>query len=97
MNLDQKQARFLIAAKSFLNKEKMARPEINIFDHEVTKSEIVKISKLSEAEAEEVADSLNKCGLIHVQICDGKFDCCKVASLSFDQLDCFLADMARRK
>jgi len=95
VTLDQRQARFLIAARSFLQKEKMAKPEINIFDHEVPKSEIVKISKLTEAEAEEVADSLNKCGLIHVQICDGKFDCCKVASLSFDYLDCFLADRSR--
>lgn len=96
MKLDQNQARFLIAAKSYLQKEKLARPEINIFDHEVPKCEIVNISKLTEDEAEEVASSLNKCGLIHVQISGGKFDCCKVASLSFDHLDSFLADRCKR-
>lgn len=96
MKLDQNQARFLIAAKCFLEKEKMARPEINIFDHEVPKVEIVNISKLTEAEAEDVAGSLNKCGLIHAQIAGGKFDCCKVASLSFDILDNFLEERGKR-
>lgn len=97
MNLDQNQARFLIATRSFLNKVKMAKPEINIYDYDVPKNEIIHISKLSETEAEEVAKALNKGGLIHVQICDGKFDCCKVASLSFDLLDNFLANKCKCK
>lgn len=97
MDLSQNQVRFLIAARSFLNKVKLAKPEINIYDYEVPKGEIVHISKLSDAEAEETAHAMNKSGLIHVQICDGKFDCCKVASLSFDLLDRFLANMAKNK
>lgn len=95
MNINQNQARFLIAARSFLNKVKMAKPEIDIFDYEVPKKEIIHIAKLTETEAEEAAKTLNKSGLIHVQICDGKFDCCKVASLSFDLLDGFLGNMCK--
>lgn len=97
MNLNQNQARFLIAARSFLNKVKMAKPEIDIYDYEVPKKEIIQISKLTETEAEEAAKDLNKGGLIHVQICDGKFNCCKVASLSFEILDGFLSNLCQSK
>jgi len=97
LNLNKNQARFLIAARSFLNKVKMARPDIDIYDYEVPKKEIIQISKLTETEAEEAAKDLNKGGLIHVQICDGKFDCCKVASLSFELLDGFLGNLCQRK
>lgn len=95
MKLDQNQARFLIAAKSFLHRELMKNPELKIYDCEVPKGKITSISRLSEAEAEEVARGLNNSGLIHMQIAGGVFDCCKVASLSFDILDKYLADKCK--
>lgn len=95
--MEKNQVRFLIAARSFLNKEKVANPQINIYDHEVPKSEICQISKLTEAEAEEAAKTLEKSGLIHMSISDNAFDCCKVACVSFDKLDEFLLKMAQNK
>ncbi|MHB1041381.1 MAG: hypothetical protein ACYC0Q_00870 [Eubacteriales bacterium] len=90
--LNRNQARFLIAARTFLYNEKMKSPEINIYDWEVPKDEVVGIAKMDMAEAEAIAISLQEAGLIHVFICDGKFDCCKVASLAFDELDKFMCN-----
>lgn len=88
--LDRNQARFLIAVRTFLYNEKMKNPEINIFDWEVPKDEVVGIAKMSKAEVEATAMDLQNAGLIHVFICGGKFGSCKVASLAFDKLDEFL-------
>ena len=95
--LNRDLARFLIAAKTFLNNEKMKNPEINIFDHEVPREEVVCIAKMSETEADDAAENLQNAGLIHVFFCDGKFGSCKVASLAFDKLDEFMVNHRRKQ
>lgn len=90
--LNRDLARFLIAAKTFLYNEKLKNPDINIYDHEVPREEVVCIAKMSESEAEEAAKNLQNAGMIHMFVCDDKFGSCKVASLAFDKLDEFLTN-----
>ena len=94
--LDRNQARFLIAARTFLSHEKMKNPAVNIYDCEVPGEEVAALAGMDREAAEATAKSLQEAGLIHMFVCGGGFGSCKVASLAFDKLDEYLLDYRRR-